>query len=701
MNLKKAILLRSWIAFIMILVLAVRIIWQIIDLQFNQKEKYLAISREQSTKWREIQASRGNIYAEDGSLLATSIPKYELRMDTKVETITNEYFNSKIDSLSWYLASVFTVKSQSEWRNYLTAARNSGERYLLLGKDVDYHIVKQMENWPIFSLGKYKGGFIKIEKFKREIPFGILAMRTIGYTNQTGTKIGLEGSFDSMLTGTVGKRLEQRITGGVWKPVDNSAEMEPRNGFDVYTTLDINIQDVAENALKQCLINNNADHGCAILMEVKTGAIKAIANLKRNSNNEYTESENYAVNEFSDPGSTFKIVSAMALLEDKHMKLTDSVDIEWGRTNFGPLPMVDAHESPYKKVTLEYIFEHSSNVGIAKSINKYYKNNPEAFLKHAYSLGLNQPLVFDIRSTRKPQLRSSRERGWSSTSLPFMSIGYEMELSSLQMLTVYNAIANNGVMVKPYLVKEVKEFGKVIQSYGTQVLNPKVCSEETLKQLRKLLENVVERGTATNLKGLDYRVAGKTGTAQIALNGSGYDKSSHKASFVGYFPAENPQYSCIVVVNAPANGIYYGGAVAGPVFKEIADKVYSTNVSLHKPLKRKPMPAMPKVKSGNRGDIKFVLNKLMISSHQISGQAETEWVKSNSSLQSIDLKEIETDVNKVPDVRGMGLRDAVYLLENRGYTVLIEGYGSVSYQSVAPGTAILRRGGYIYIKLTP
>ncbi len=701
MNLKKAILLRSWIAFMVVFVLAIRIIWQIIDLQFNQREKYLSISREQSTKWREIQASRGNIYAEDGSLLATSIPKYELRMDTKVETITNEFFNKNVDSLAWYLASKFTDKTQTEWRNYLVAARNSDDgRYLLLKRDVDYYIVKEMEHWPIFRLGKYKGGFIKIEKFKREIPFGMLALRTIGYTNQSGIKIGLEGSYDSMLSGTVGKRLEQRIIGGVWKPVDNSEELEPRNGYDVYTTLDINIQDVAENALKQALITHNADHGCAILMEVKTGAIKAIANLKRNTDNTYFEAENYAVNEFSDPGSTFKLVSAMALLEDKHIKLTDTVDIEWGKTSFGPLTMVDAHESPVRYTTFQHVFENSSNVGIAKSVYKYYKSNPEKFLAYANRLGLNKNIPFDIRTTREPHFRNTRDKQWSGTSLPFMSIGYEMELSSMQVLTMYNAIANNGVMVKPYLVKEVKEFGKVIKACSTEVINPKICSQETLVQLRQLLEGVVENGTATNLKGLNYKVAGKTGTAQIISNGR-YDKSSHKASFVGYFPADNPQYTCIVVVNAPANGVYYGGSVAGPVFKEIADKVYSTSLSLHHPLKKAEKPGMPKVKSGNRDDIKTVLNKLTISSHQIKGNAETEWVKTGSDISSIDLKELETDANKVPDVKGMGLRDAVYLLENRGFKVVVDGYGAVVYQSINPDTPIINKGGTIYIKLAP
>jgi cell division protein FtsI (penicillin-binding protein 3) len=271
--------------------------------------------------------------------------------------------------------------------------------------------------------------------------------------------------------------------------------MEPRNGFDVYTTIDINIQDVAENALQQCLLANQASHGCAILMEVNTGAIKAIANLKRNADNTCSEAENYAVNEFSDPGSTFKLVSALALLESKSMKLQDTVDIEWGETKFGDLKMVDAHASAYKKINLQYAFENSSNVGIAKSVQKYFKDKPEAFLQYAFNLGLNKPLPFDIKSTRKPLLKNSRDKTWSSTSLPFMSIGYEMELSALQILSVYNTIANNGTMVKPFMVREVKEFGKVIQSNGTTVMNEKICSDETIKLLRQLLEGVVENGT--------------------------------------------------------------------------------------------------------------------------------------------------------------------------------------------------------------
>jgi cell division protein FtsI (penicillin-binding protein 3) len=698
MNLKKAILLRAWLAFIMILILAAGVIWQIINLQFTQKNKYLTISKEQSTKWRAIQASRGNIYADDGSLLATSIPKYEIRMDTKVETITSEYFKSHIDSLSWYLSNAFNDKTRDEWHQYIIDARARSERYLLLKRDVDYTIAKEMETWPIFNLGKYKGGFIKIEKNKREIPFGQLALRTIGYTNLSGTKIGLEGAYDTFLKGSSGKRLEQRIYGGVWKPVDDKAELEPHNGFDVYTTLDINIQDVAENALRQCLLNNNADHGCAILMEVQTGAIKAIANLKKTGEATYEETENYAVNEFTDPGSTFKLISAMALLEDNLVKLTDTIDIEWGKTTFGAETMEDAHTSPYKKVSFQYIFENSSNVGIAKTVVNNYKNKPSAFVKHIFDLGLNKSLNFDIQSPNKPDIKNSKDKGWSATSLPWMSIGYEMQLSALQLLAVYNAVANNGVMVKPFLVKEVKEFGKTIKKNDPVILNKRICSDATIKELKKLLEGVVQNGTAQNLKGLGYKVAGKTGTAQIALNSKGYDKSSHKASFVGYFPADNPQYSCIVVVNAPANGIYYGGAVAGPVFKEIADKIYSTNTNLHQPLKRVNHPTMPIVKNGKRDDIKYVLDRLMISSHQVKGKAETEWVKTGGDVQSIDLKELETNKNLVPDVRGMSIKDALYLLENRGLKVVMNGYGFVSHQSISAGTKVVK-GSIIFIKL--
>jgi cell division protein FtsI (penicillin-binding protein 3) len=362
--------------------------------------------------------------------------------------------------------------------------------------------------------------------------------------------------------------------------------------------------------------------------------------------------------------------------------------------------MVDAHESPYKKINFQTAFESSSNVGIAKSVQKYFKNRPEAFLKYAFNLGLNKPLSFDIKSTRNPLLKNTKDRTWSTTtSLPFMSIGYEMELSALQILSVYNAVANNGSMVKPFMVREVKEFGKVIQKNEPLILNEKVCSDETIKLLKKLLEGVVENGTGNKLKGLAYKVAGKTGTAQKATS-NGYDKSAHKASFVGYFPADNPKYSCIVMINDPSLEDYYGGSIAGPVFREIADKVFSTNISLHKPIKRVETPSMPKVKNGNRSDIKFVLNHIGISSHLIIGNAESEYVRSSASTQSLNLKEITTDVNLIPDVVGMGLKDAVYLLENRGVKVIVEGYGTIRFQSISAGTRT-RKGNIIYLRLNP
>ena len=699
MNLKKAILLRSWIAFALVLLLALAVVWQIAELQFTQKDKYISISKNQSTKWREIQASRGNIYAEDGSLLATSIPKYELRMDTKVETVPDDTFYRYVMPLSTLMAQHFTERNALEWRNYLVSARKRGDRYLLLKRDVDYTTAKAMATWPIFNLGKYKGGFIKIEKFKRELPFGWLAMRTIGYSNDAGVKVGLEGSYDSLLTGTVGKRLEQRIYGGVWKPVEDGEETEPHNGLDVYTTIDINIQDVAESALQRCMINNNADRGCAILMEVETGAIKAIANLTKNQDNTYSESDNYAINDFSDPGSTFKLISAMALLEDKRIKVSDTIDINWGNYD-QTLKMEDSHPHPMRFASFQYIFENSSNVGIGRTVQKHYKNNPNQFVKYAMNLGLDKPFLFDIKTRRSPLFKTPKSKTWSHLSLSHMSIGYEMEVSPLQMLSVYNAVANNGKLMRPYLVSEVKSFGQVVKHTTPLVLNPKVCSDSTLKQLRFLLESVVQNGTGKSLKGLDYTVAGKTGTAQIARpDGRGYDERMHKASFVGYFPADKPKYSCIVVINTPSAN-YYGGSLAGPVVKEIADKIYSTNLSLHKPLKTGKIPSLPEVKNGNRQDIKYVLNNIGISSHQIQGSAEGEWVKSEYNVQSLNLIEIPVDVQLVPDVKGMGLRDALYLLENRGLKVQVQGYGHVVYQSLLANAKVVK-GATILLQLQP
>ncbi len=699
MNLKKAIILRSWVVFLMILFLAISVIWQMVSLQINGKEKYSKIKEEQSTKWRDVVASRGNIYAADGSLLATSVPRYEIRIDTRAEGLTNEIFDKNIDSLSWYLSNILADKSSYEYKIFLTNARNKKERYLLLKRDIDYLSLKKLQKCPIFNLGKYKGGFIKIEKNKREYPFGNLAYRTIGYTNEAGIKIGLEGAYDSILKGSKGKRLEQRVAGNVWKPVENGKEFESKNGLDIYTTIDVNIQDVAQNALKEALINNNAKHGCVIVMEVETGAIKAISSLKKNENNEYKETENLAINEFSDPGSTFKLVSTLALLEEKAVKLEDTIDIEWGKTKFGIETMEDAHTSPFKEISYQSVFENSSNVGIAKTVVKNFKNKPEKFIHYLNSLGLNQPLNFEIKSSNKPYIKNTKDKLWSKTSLPWMSIGYEMKVSALQILNVYNAVANNGKMISPYLVEKISDYGKVVYQKEINTINKKICSDETLIQLKKLLEGVVVNGTGKILKNTNYSVAAKTGTAQIALNSSGYDKSSHKASIVGYFPANKPKYSCIVVINSPSMGLYYGGEVAGPVFKEIADKIFSTNLSLHNELEKNPDASIPQIKNGNRNDIKLVLNKLSISSHLIKGDVETEWIKAFTDGKTIDLNELKVDKNKVPNVIGMGIKDALFLLENKGLKVKFDGVGSIKSQSIEAGSIIVK-GSYIYLKLS-
>lgn len=698
MNIKKSILIRIWIAYAVVVVLAVGVLITISRLQFYEKEKWVALSKEQSTMLREVEAARGNIYSEDGSLIATSVPRFDIRIDTRASGITDEVWDKELDSLCLIISQQFKDKTFAEWRRMLQKGRVKNDRYLLLKRNVSYDIAMAMEEWPIFRMGKYKGGFIREESHRREFPFGMLARRTIGFS-RPDFKVGIEGAFDSLLKGISGKRLEQRLYGGVWKPIKDGNEFEPRNGLDIVTTIDINIQDVAEAALLRTLLNNEADHGCAIVMEVKTGQIKAIANLAQTAPGVYNEVYNHAIGEASDPGSTFKLVSALALIEDGFTSLEDSIDIEWGKTRFYDITMEDAHASPFKKRTFREVFEHSSNVGVAKEVYKYYKTQPEKFLSHIYKLGLDKPIGLELKGEGVPRIKKPGQKDWYATTLPWMAIGYETRITAMQMLAVYNAIANEGKMVKPYFVKEIKETGKVIESFGTQVLNPAICSPETLSKLKELLTGVVQNGTGEKLKGLDYSVAGKTGTAQIIHNASGYDKNSHKASFVGYFPADRPLYTCIVVVTAPKKGIYYGGSVAGPVFKEIADKIYSSQYQLHPELQQNQKSGMPYVKTGTKDDIKTVLNKLMISSHTQNYTGESEWVKVTRNENNLDLFEWKPTPQHVPDVRGMGLKSALYILENRGLKVMVTGYGVIREQSVVPGS-IIKKGDTIWLRLS-
>ena len=654
--------------------------------------------------YRNIEAQRGNIYASDGSLLSTSLPIYELRMDMKTEFITDKIFNDNIDSISFLFSKTFPEKSSSQYRMELVKARKQGERFHLLQRDVNYSQYKEIKTWPIFRLGKYKSGLRAEKKSRRKKPFENLALRTLGYVMDGVQPVGIEGAFDKYLSGVSGKQLMQKISGNIWMPINSDNELEPKNGSDIITTIDINIQDVANNALKKQLIESDAVHGTAIVMDVSSAEIKAIANLTKTSNGDYEETYNYAIGGSTEPGSTFKLMSIMTGLEDGLINLTDSVDLEKGEHSYYDRTMRDSHDPEARKVTIKRAFEISSNVGISKALYKAYAKKPELFIDRINKMSLNRSIGLQIPGEIAPKIKNTHDKNWSGTSLPWMSIGYEINMTPLQILSFYNAVANNGKMVKPIFVKEIREHGKLIKSFSAEVINESIASSATLAKARELLEGVVENGTATNIRSTEYKIAGKTGTAQISDGKQSYhsDTVKYQASFVGYFPADNPKYSIIVVINSPNNGIYYGSATAAPVFKEIADKIYSTNLEIRRDSKLPPnqvlTASVPDTKSGDKNDLLQVCQDLGITIEANNMDAEWVYSRPSSKVKTLSLSEKKIRKGETPNVLGMGMRDAIFILENAGLQTRSFGRGSVIKQSPLPGSK-LEKGKQVNIFL--
>jgi cell division protein FtsI (penicillin-binding protein 3) len=700
MSNKKDIFWRIGLAYFMLMLLGIGILAQVIYIQNVKGSYYRAMADSITTKYAQVPAERGNIYSSDGRLLATSLPSFEIRMDMRADGLTKDLFNQHIDSLSLCMSKFFGDKSSSDYKKLFVAARSRHERYFLVKKSVSYPDLQTVKTFPIFRLGQFKGGFIAIQHNKRQYPFKELANRTIGYMRDASVQpVGLEGKFDSQLTGLPGKRLMQKVSGGEFLPINDKNEIDPQNGKDIVTTIDVNLQDVAEDALKKTLIQNKADHGCCVLMEVKTGAIRAIANLGVQPDGSYTEDYNYAVGESHEPGSTFKLASMIALLEDGYVNLDDTVDLELGYHQYWNQTMHDAEHHNLRRVNVISAFAHSSNVGISKLVNEYYSSNPEKYLQHLRDLGLDKKLHIEIPGEQQPYIKNTKDKTFTRFSLPWMSVGYEVKVSPLQILTMYNAVANNGTMMKPFLLQAIDEYGKPEQLFSPVVMKQQICSSQTLSALHRLLEAVVDSGTARALKNDNYSIAGKTGTAQIADDKRGYQVKVYQSSFVGYFPADKPLYSCIVVVNAPSNGIYYGAAVAGPVFKEIADKIFSTDLDLHPAIEARVNDTilLPQIKTAYKQDMNILFAALGI--HPDS-RSETAWVNASQSgnqLTLTDRKEAE-QTGVVPDVSGMGLRDALYLLENSGLKANAVGAGSVTSQSLRAGTSF-QKGQNISITL--
>lgn len=700
MSIKKDILLRVGIVYVSLILLAVAIVIQLFSVQFVQGSKWRSLAKELSLNNITIDPNRGDILASDGRLLASSVPFYEIRIDTRARGLTDEIFDKNVDSLSICLSQLFGDKSKSEYKRELIKARKEKRQFYLLKRRVDYIQLKKLRTFPMFRLGKNKGGLIAVQSNVRIKPHGSIASRTVGNTSKSevGNIVGIEGAYDKELRGVQGVRLMQRLSGGVWLPVNDRNEVEPVDGYDVTTTIDINIQDVAESALRKQLMQHNAQHGCAILMEVKTGEIKAITSLEKDENGAYMEKYNYALGESTEPGSTFKLASMIALLEDGYVNLEDTVDTGEGFFMYKGKKIRESNEKGLGKITMLKAFEVSSNVAISKKIIQYYTGRESQFIERLYRMKLNKKLGIEIKGEGRPEIKYPGDKYWSGWSLPMMAIGYELRLAPIHTLTLYNAVANDGKMIKPSFVKTVSQHGNIIRNIEPEVINPSICSSSTIKKLKKMLAGVVDSGSAKNLRDSVLHIAGKTGTAQIARGKAGYDRVSYQASFVGYFPADDPKYSCIVVVNSPSNSVYYGNVVAGPVFKEIADKVYATSLNWHPVIEpqRHPTVDVPYSKTGYRRELDIVMDKLRIP---VENSAKTDWVTTNKKDDKIELQPRSVIEQLVPNVVDMGLKDALYLLENAGLKVVVKGRGKVVKQSIAPGTRIVN-GGTIYLEMS-
>ncbi len=697
-NSRKVILVRAYIVFALLAVFAVSIFVTAIKLQLGTDDKFREELSAKNTRVVEIEAMRGNIYADDGSLLATSVPKYDVIFDLRADGLTTKVFIGKIDSFSMMMSRMFPERSASDWKEHFLKHREKRTRYLKIAKDLGFEQVKAIKTWPIARLGKFKGGIWYEEKDKRMYFMGELAKRTIGYIKDK-TAVGLEGAFDTLLRGKNGTQMQQRMSGQTWRPIQVGNNRGVVNGKDIVTTLDVRIQDIAQYALQKGLETESADHGCVIVMETKTGAIKAMANLKRGEDGQYYEAQNYAVSEFTEPGSTFKLLSAIALLEDGKVNTADSVDNSWGKWKWYDMNLEDAVKPKKRYYTLSECLQFSSNVGTSKFVMQHYKKDPEKFTQHALDLGLHIKPQFDIPSSSSPSIATPNQAGWSGTSLPSLSIGYSSKLSPLQTLMLYNTIANQGKMMQPYMVKEIRHEGQTLSKIEPHIINEKAVSPKTAATLTQMLVQVVDNGTANGIKTDNYKIAGKTGTAWLSQGKAGYNQENNRqfqASFAGFFPANNPQYTIVVVVNNPKSGRYSGSQIAAPIFKNISDRIYSTHIKVQPALQTASLPQVPGILKGDVVKTKWVLNEIGISSQlMLDSQTKNshpvlqgQYIEPSKEAHSVKLKPMRIQENTLPDLRGMGLRDALKLLSDLGIKASYSGYGRVSDQAPAPNTKL-------------
>lgn len=616
-------------------------------------------------------------------------------MDTKADGLTDTLWNRHIDSLCLLLAMYLPDKSTQGWKDYLSQARSQKARHLLLAKNVHFQDFKKIRAIPLFKLGKNKSGFITIQSNTRKLPFGELAKRSIGYVSSNGnTKIGIEGLYNEELAGENREVLMQKVAGGVYMPVNDNSEFGSKPGLDVYTTIDVNLQDITEASLYKSVTHFKAHHGSALLLNVKTGEIKAIANIGKTKSGEYKEIENYAIRELNEPGSVMKLASVMALLDEGYCDENTLIDLENGEHQYYDLTLKDDHKVA-GQVTLAKALELSSNVGISKPVFKHFHKNKNEFYEKLEQFHLTKPYQLGIKGESAPDLKPVKE--WTGVTLPWLSIGYEIRTTPLQILGLYAAVANNGRLMKPFIVKEVRDNDKIIIKNEPKVLNKQIAKPSTIAAVRRMLEGVVDSGTASNIRSQYYKIAGKTGTNLLAEKNKGFKIKQYQASFVGYFPAQNPVYACIVVINKPDVNIgYYGSSVAAPVFKDIADRLYSTDVSIH--------PNLPQSKTNlHLSSFRGVQSEIdRISKYFdwdiLSNDVNSDLVTAISSKNKIVIKPNYYSTKSVmPNLIKSNVRDAIFLLETMGLRVKVDGVGKVVQQSISPGERVWKG---LEVKLT-
>lgn len=690
MTLRKNILFKLTLIYIFLIIFGFTIIGKIIYLQFFYDKELIASASSITTRYSEIEPNRGDIYSSDRKLLATSVPYFEVGIDLNCDGLTQKLFEENVDSLAYYLSRMFPQKTKQQFKNELIERRDAGSRYYRFHSNLDYRRFREMQNFPLLRLRRYTGGFVFAKNYQRERPFGNLCRRTIGiHQSDSRHGVGLEAAYDEYLRGKAGYTVMQRISGSMWMPVSDFNHVEPRDGYDLITTIDVSMQDIAETALKKRLQYHDAEFGTVVIMEVSTGNVRAIVNLTKTSLGNYIEDYNYAVGRAADPGSTFKLASIMAALEDGYVKPTDMVETGNGIHYWYGYKMEDTREGGYGTISVAEAFEVSSNIGISKIIDKHYRQRPEKFIDRLYKLNLNNPLGVIISGEPVPHIPYPNKGKWSGLSLTQISVGYEVQITPLQTLAFYNAIANNGCLVRPIFAEELVYRGKTVKRFQPEIISPTICSRQTLQKAREMLIGVVNNGTARNIRSRHFQIAGKTGTAQMNYGIENVKREYH-SSFVGYFPAEDPKYSMIVSIFKPQRNGYYGSVVAAPVFKEIAEKIYASKPMFFNDIEiiANENVFIPLTPKSHRKNLNNVYKWFNISTN-LSQISNSEWVSGRNSEESPIYNPMHfSDKNIVPNVYNMRANDAVKILESYGLKVELHGRGKVIRQIPRPGTRI-------------